>query len=228
MLYVGSILRTERLFELCIVDEDTDEYRYMSYTELRDLCESGTPVLGVSLNMGMTGTNFMRIHPHQHPKWAKRIQAKTAVVHEVNVTTYKNTVTAVTFDSRNVKHDVTLRLSDYGDRCACDLLSNVACFGSYGRGKKVTIVLDDKINFQKHSFIPPISMDCDVLKDIVIDLREVTSDFRANRLYWMFGLERCECLLDNEERRERFQNRELKWYEWVPWFIKNAFKVRRQ
>ena len=202
MLYISRYVRRGRFPLYGVVNSETGRERFYDFFTIEKMFFDGQEIQGVERAGGLSCL-FTKITPYQAPEWQKPIQLKSALLNGVAVTTYKDIVTGVSWNSSELKRPVFIRLSDFGRSCS-DLIFRDAFL--WGEGKPVTIILDDKIKFSKSSFSIPAGFVADQ-GIVVLDLRELKSNRFAKRAYRADVGYQVAKIIDNEKRKEKFERR---------------------
>ena len=111
------------------------------------------------------------------------LQTKAKVMLGIDIKIYNDIITSLTWSDKITK-PVSIRLSDFGTSCASYIFTGIEQMD----GKRVRIIMDDKIKFSEDTF--KIKFYADAYTDIekigvVFDVREM-SDQCAEKLYGAF------------------------------------------
>ena len=150
------------------------------------------------------------VHPYQVPSTASRLQVKFKTLEKISLLTYNNAVTDVYWKSDELRHDVQLRLSDFGDQ-----LDDVFLYSKMeDKGPLVTFVLDDKLMviraYAFHSGVMSPSFVREapgwVSFGMKFDLREMTRESMVENVYRQlttFSKESRRAIIDDKFRKAR-------------------------
>ena len=201
-VFKGENIGTELSFG--IVDTDDDVEEVVGMVELTDaVCNHGIEIAGVEL------ANYGRMEslvPYQDIRSMTATQTKLSVMNHVLVTLYKGMITGINFDGGLIDKPVSIRLSDLGHTCADYLLINGKNYDRH----KITLVIDDKVKFTKHSFAAVSRLSGRIGVDgygVVFDLRNLRDDAAAEIIYnnvYDSG-SRSNSIFDGSERRHRME-----------------------
>lgn len=123
-----------------------------------------------------TNRKYVTISVYQNEECMQTRQIKLSVLQGLELKVNGDEITSVFWKSLKDKNPCTVRLSDYGTRCADYLFSEVKEY-AYGAKSFLTIVLDDKIEVKGKTF-----KNCGEY-GIVVDIREVTNPRTAECVY---------------------------------------------
>ena len=113
------------------------------------------------------------VSPYQSVDSVSSLQTKTLMLYGVDIKTWKNMITSVRYDVGRVTAPVDIRLSDFGSVVADRIL-----FGnSESSCGKVTLILDDKLQYSEYSLVKPVLL---LGKKqglgVLLDLNELSDD----------------------------------------------------
>lgn len=155
--------------------------------------------------------------PYQAPETVSKLQVKTKLVKQVDVTVHKDAITSITWDATKLSEPVSIRLSDFGDQC-----DDFLFYGRYIQGGyPVTFVFDDRL-----MVVRPMAFRLE-LSDmsygrasrymggrgwlslgIRFDLRELTKDSLAEIIYsQLLKYNTLDAVIDSKARKERMKRR---------------------
>lgn len=180
MLYVSRVILNNELY-FGVVDTDDGVEDIVEKYDLFDIVnQNGLRVHGVEPDE----FGVLTVRPYQLPRYRSPNQVKFTVMYGVTIVTWRDMITALLWTPDSVLNPpVSLRLSDFG-KCVgdCVFLHTAIC------GKhKVTIILDDSIEFTENSFwFGNVSAPSRMSLGTVFDLRDVSSDIRASYVYKVF------------------------------------------
>ena len=200
MLYISRFVGQDHYG---VVDTDDGDESIVSLSELyRLVYDVGLNILGTMPNKAKSMPESS-VHVFQPLDTVTRLQTKTKVLQGVDVKTYGEMITSISWVRDDIKEPVTLRLSDFGTRCADYILDR----NELSDRHVITLVLDEGISYSFCAFrrrfyraFPNgvFGVGC------VLDIRELT-DQTAGQLYKSFRrasfMPICE-VLDFEERRQ--------------------------
>lgn len=185
-----------------IADTDDDSEEVVRIVKLAE---------AASYNIKVEGIDARRVNAievYQPVDTLSLFQLKTKVVLGVDIKIYHGIISSVRWDKGNITSPVTIRLSDYGKSCACFILTG----NKQEDGHKVTIVLDDSLEFSKETFNLHPLPDFHAYAGVTgfgakYDVHEL-SDKNAKKVYMgLFvggdvDLERS--IIDEEKRKKKF------------------------
>lgn len=145
------------------------------------------------------------IAPFQHPSFVSPAQTKLHLLSHVEIKTWRNMITNITWDFEKIKAPVVIRLSDFGEICADRILYGNTPVAEH----MVTLVVDDSIRFCECALLGPnISVGLDGL-GVVFDFTSVKSSSKAFALYRHlldnapnYGMEQS--IIDTEKRKKYY------------------------
>ena len=189
-----------------VVDTDDGVEQIVSMVELVDaVCNCGLKIEGFELS---EYGHSESIAPYQDVGSMTAAQTKLLVMNHVLVTTYRGMITGINFNGADVEKPVEIRLSSIGHSCADYLLVN----GKNHDSHKLTLIIDDKLKFTKHSFAAVSRFSGRIGVDgygIVFDLRGLRDDDAAEVIYRnVFDSgSRTNSIMDSRERRKRMNSK---------------------
>lgn len=172
MLYVS---RMAGLGRIGVVDTDDGVEDIVFPDDLRELIEDGfLSINGVTLS-DVAGTLNTRLDivPYQDPVTVTRLQAKMKVLHQINISVWRGSVTSLVFNPDVLTAPVDIVLSEFAPRVADCILQNcserVSCH-------KITLVLDDNLSLCPQALSTPYSSIPLGRGEygVVVDMRRVT------------------------------------------------------
>ena len=93
-----------------------------------------------------TGPQSAEIMPYQPAETVTKLQLRTLMLDHVDIKVYKNSITSIRLDGRNMTSGVTLRLSDFCQSVADYVLhGNDDVSNGWNPCTKLTLILDDKL-----------------------------------------------------------------------------------
>lgn len=211
------ISRRVGLAQVAVIDTDTGEETIMYLNAVRDTDPLGD-IHGHTLrcvdddwepgkDQASGRMSIERYEPWQNQDDRVRLQAKTAVLKNVEVRTYKSMVTAIVWGIGDVHEDYTIRLSDFGSFLGDSLF--IEGDGDLN-GHILTVIVDDKVmpvnNFTFRAARQFEDEQFRMVHGVVLDLRELTMDGFAEQIYWAcaheFDMGLSEMFVDNPERKQ--------------------------
>ena len=131
-------------------------------------------IAGVVSAVTTDGYNLIRsILPYQTNESLTPLQAKTHLIHNVEVKLYHNMIVNVLWHCDKIMSPVAVRLSDFGSVCADRIL-----FGNTDSAVgKVRFLLDDSIGFSDYTFMTPVKLlggHCGL--GVTLDLHDMCDD----------------------------------------------------
>lgn len=157
---------------------DTDDYVETPCTlnQIKDaVLIHGIKIEGVSLvHSRFSGWCVESVTVYQNPAFSSRIQAKTAALLGVVVTTSGTDIVSITVPSTLSQNTVKLRLSEYGKSCSGHILQNI----KVDIGKQLILVLDDNITVTAKTF----SSIADCI-GVFIDIHDVKNEKTLQKVY---------------------------------------------
>lgn len=206
-----------------VVDTDDDTEGIVNVTALRKAClDGGLEIRGANPDITeITGLHWLRedkIFVYQPPETRSQLQIKTRVLKHVDVTMYRSMITRIKWDIFAIHTPVTIRLSDFGTSCADFILTGAKEVDEH----KVTIILDEKIDFSNMTFKLRFYGDgyIDIERiGMKLDIRELDWE-KARILYTLlydgFSAEIPSFIIDSEERMKYVLSRSSDPSFWVP------------
>lgn len=193
-----------------VVDSETGFEEILTHEDaMFALPHHGEEIKGVTYS-GLGG-NYCIIVPYQPSDTMSRKQLKTKVIKQVEVRVYKEQITCLYWNPGELKHDVEIRLSDFGKSCAAFIVhtefSDVA--------HEVTIVLDKKCKYGRFTFCMPSRSrylySC-LDRTVKIDIRECGT-MTALRLHkwmsWICNPSLLDRLIDLEWRNKLYKRLDI-------------------
>lgn len=120
---------------------------------------------------------------YQDRKFIRPIQTKWELLNRVSVRTFGSMITAIRWDFRNLKKDVPLRLSDFGDSLADRILTCNIIVDS----PNINLILDDRVKVSRYSFmnIGYMAQGGTLVGDygVTLDISGVTDEKAAELVY---------------------------------------------
>lgn len=205
MLYISRYVHPQGYG---VVDTDDDTEEVVTREDIYLVCCAlGIKVRGVILETDDTGFTYVAYAGvYQPAETQTQLQIKTRLLRHVEVLVYKSMITHIRWSPNDIKEPVTIRLSDFGTTLADYCLTSIAPAGCH----KVTLIIDDKIQFSEKGcfFATDMSVDIGVRGlGVVLDLREMTNDAVVRQLYKIMYdgdfARLFDSLLDTPERMER-------------------------
>lgn len=191
MVFISRLIAIDRFG---VVDTDTDEESVASKKQLQEAIKAGANIHGAE--------DIERIKSYQPVETKSLLQVKYKTLYNIDITTYKSTITGVTWNKATVAKPVEVRLSDFGKLCGPYLIM----FNERCADEKVIIVLDQKITFGKNTFwIPPLGNIADF--GLIIDARELSNDVALTlykSVHFTFAHNWAKNIIDREYRKKRF------------------------
>lgn len=181
MLYISRCLSADSWGVV-----DTDDYTETRCT-MSDLVEAcvhhGLDIKGVVLDsasvVDKSGEVFVtkfvkKIDVYQNPSFLKTSQVKSEFLKGISIKTSGTEIVSIT--AANMKENTfeTIRLSDYGTRCANYILKGLVL----PRDSRLVIVIDDKIKLSRFTF-------CGIadIPSVLLDLVELNNEKTRENLY---------------------------------------------
>ena len=173
-----------------VVDTDDKVEEVVTLDVLEDASfDSKCKIHGVEL-WGSAG-DIYSILPYQDPNKLTSLQMKTSMFKNVDVVVWKSRITGIKFHPEKMTKPVSIRLSDFANKCeSCIFHANFvnedASYVKSADQYRLTIVLDDKVRFDKGTFILGHFGSVVLGKGglgVVIDMREMTNNRRAMSVY---------------------------------------------
>lgn len=199
-----------------VVDTDDDMESIVAWRDIERVSHVGIDINGVELAFPFRSVRT--ITPWQDKNSVSTMQVKSSVLWHTDVTMWNGRITSIIWHSEHIYSPVELRLSDFGDCCEdCILYDNFGSGSISPTGEigthKITLVLDDKIRISPDTFrVGGTSLT--VLgkggMGVVLDLRELTDDNRADIVYeslHRYYGDPLDSVIDNPERIERVRQR---------------------
>ena len=200
-----------------VVDTDDDVETVISFSDLFEIVNAGIQIEGVKTermigpkrgwNLRITG-----VFPYQLS--SSKQSAKALLVGGVTVSSYKSTVTGITWNPVSLGVNVKLRLSNFGDSCA-DYIIDCLVVGEHKH--LVVLVFDDNLkSVTEHSFqlgvqewkFATLGLESQDSTGVALDLRDLKTDDLARVIYkqiFEYGGHPERWVKDNVERKARFQ-----------------------
>lgn len=213
MLYISRYIGKDAYG---VVDTNTWDEEIMSFDRILEVAfERSIKIRGVdTVVFGQSGG---RVCAYQPDELQTPLKLKAKMMTSVVVKTFASVITAVDWNICDIKHDVSIRLSDFGTSCADYLLDNVGKSSRDLRldgGKKpnsgmVTLILDGKLQFAPLTFAL-FGYDFSVINrlNVKFDMRELPETV-AYEVYDMLFLDcptqHFDNIIDDDERSLRMQ-----------------------
>lgn len=201
MLYVSRFINSD---SYGIVDTDDDVEEIVTQNELMSfVMDYGLRIAGIATRtaeFSFGNIDYVdKIVIHQHPSFTKPIQAKVSLIYHTDIKLYKSMITSIIWDASQIKEQVSIRLSDFGDFVA----DRVLLGNKWNKKPSITLILDDKIKVTEKSFDAGVYGTYDY--GVCFDLRELSDDLMARSVYKnVLGPERnrqgFKYIIDSEER----------------------------
>lgn len=181
---------------ICVYDTDDNTEERVEFWELLEMINEYK--LEVQLSKYPADGMFVvgSLIPYQVPSETSPAALKLRMMYGIEVTTFRGSITGVRVPWE-FSGDVTIRLSDYGNSCEDCIMWG---FRSVDDGK-VTVILDDKITYSKHT----LSEQAEVLSDhsYMYDFRELSDNTALelyNQLYAVDSGRIFRSIIDHKER----------------------------
>lgn len=205
-----------------VVDTDTGKESVMTAVEAYNIDSHLEPVAGCQASMG--GIIFPV--PYQDKSTYNRAQIKARMMGNVRVTCYNDMITAIDWSERDFSSPVTIRLSDFGSKCA----DHIVMGDIWSEKHCLTIVLDNKCKYTRRSFLQYSKCPMSVMtKAVKFDTRECdffTALFLFLQLETVMRSDFCHGIIERDWRTIFFSM--IDFYRMVlllPFFIcRNLFK----
>ena len=125
------------------------------------------------------------IRPYQPPETLTQAQLKMRMLAGVDITVLDGVLTGISWDERRVTEPIRIRLSDYAGACSDCILSGCRNIGFH----KLTLVLDDNIEFGKWTF--DFMEEDDIYEGVegvgvAIDVRDIRDEKKLEIAYLSF------------------------------------------
>lgn len=188
-----------------VVDTETGVEEIMTHEDALVTLPYGEEVIKGVVHYGMGG-NYCGVVPYQPNETLSRKQLKTKIMKQVEVRLYNGQITCVSWNPGELKHDVEIRLSDFGKSCAAFIMhAKLADINHI-----VTFVLDNKCKYGRFTFCEPsrgrYPHSC-LNMTLKVDIREC-STFRAlilhKRMSYVCNEVLIERLIDHEWRNKLY------------------------
>lgn len=190
MLYVSRYIGLDR-FAVYDTDDDTEEVCWAS--DLDGVVGGLVKIEGVTVdwrdytNMDVPYyvSYISSLETYQPESSLSSLQLKTRLLCGVDIITFKEYITGITVHPERIKHPCSIRLSDFGS-CVADCVLRMNIHNFLSGYHVTTLILDDKLDFERYAFIIPLSDNTGVHGfGIKYDIREMT-DFRKVRTVYEF------------------------------------------
>lgn len=180
MLYISRYL--ER-YNYGVYDTEDDVEQMADSRYILDAVNRlGVDIEGVTITPEAASRGFRtanEIAPYQHPAFVRPLQVKMNMLNKVNIKTWRNMITSITWDAERAQEPVAIRLSDFGEICADRIL-----YGNVPSAEHhITLIIEDSVRFHEYALLGPnISVGLDGL-GVMFDFREVKNESKAFALY---------------------------------------------
>lgn len=209
MLYISRYVRD---ISYGVVDTDDFNETIVPEDVVHDaVLKAGLTIGGVS-KVGYVqfgDYSICEIFPYQPPETFSQLQIKTNLIKHTSVLVWKNIITSVRWRANEIKEPVSIRLSDFGRVLGDRFL----CGNSQTDSHKITIILDDKLEFERNSFWRPMALDESA--GIKFDIRELTRESAAELFYLRWVVhdgsdsrnKRVRAVIDSDDRKNSMMRR---------------------
>lgn len=204
MLFVS---RFAGRFSYGVVDTDDWSEEVVSSKDIIDAVRThGIEILGTTLEYALSKQSKVSvsgIRPYQLPERVTNLQVKTNLLHRVQVVVYRDVIANVTWCGDEILQPVAIRLSDFGSVVGDRFLF---CNQEYG-SHKITLILDDKLEFSDQSFMKPFAPLSKTGIGTVFDLHDMKNSENVFEIYksllmGLNGADMAESILDCEPRKK--------------------------
>ena len=202
MLYI-SRFAGRYCYGVVDTDDGTEEV-VAGYDVIDVVTHLGLNILGAHIDPQSTSQPTVdSILPWHDVSTMTALQVKTNLLQHVEIFTYGDIIANVRFRASDITIPQTIRLSDFGGVCGDRML-----YGNRPAGEhKLTLILDDKLSFSKHTFQKPIGSLGKRGLGVVFDLRSLHSESNAETVYRALmkgpgNLEIMDSIIDSKERKE--------------------------
>lgn len=186
-----------------VVDTDDDTEEIVTRSRLVQCVEEdGLTIRGADLIAG--GKRVGETRPCQVLSEMTQLQIKTDLMKFTEVKTFKTYITSIHWRHKEINTPVTIRLSDFGSKCAdCILWENDVC-----KRHVITLVLDDKVEYSDQVFRRDESIN--ILGPhglgVVFDMRDVhnpeTAEWLYKHLHHQDGFRCLDYIIDSDSRKK--------------------------
>lgn len=183
MLYISRLVHGFTVLKYGVVDTEDGKEEVVSNSDLYCYCqEYDLTIRGCIPDEPKVGFSMNGVFPFQHPDYMTKAQAKLFMLYGIELTLWKDMITRIAWEPSEIKEPIELRLSDYGGRLGDYIFAGLACSATH----KVTVVLDDNINFNDqslHTYSPFfLCLDSYGLK---YDIRDMQDKEKVRAIYRM-------------------------------------------
>lgn len=180
MLYVSRRVG-HKMFGIC--DTDDGKEQIVGILELSSICQF-VDIAGVTTHRG----RVYKVDLYQLDMYVSTLMMKTKVMLNVDVGVWRDYITDIQWNNDKITRPVSLKLSDFAKKCAAGILTRVKDSTTH----KVTLVLDDFIEFDDMSFNPGWFQHRMDLAGVKFDIRQLRDNDKAFRLYENLAI----CMVD--------------------------------
>ena len=204
MLYI-SRFAGRYCYGVVDTDDGTEEV-VAGYDITNAVSNLGLSILGVDIDPQSTlKPTVDSILPYHDVTRMTPLQVKTNLLQHVEVFVFGDIIANVRFRADEITVPSIIRLSDFGKVCGDRMLYGNRPSGAH----KITLILDDKLSFSKHTFLKPTGSLGKSGLGVVLDMREMHDDGEAKAVYKsiMSGpgtLEMMDSIIDDRGRKEWF------------------------
>ena len=178
MLFISRIRDHGSYAKYGVADTDDNSEEFVMTSDIEDAIYRGIDIKGVSFD------GHLRVTPYQDPNSMTVTQAKMATLYGVSITTYRDEITSITWDSAQPLQAVRINLSDFGKRCADRLFSGANVWGNH----RVTLVFDDSLKFSLPAFYIPGRRERVDSVGVYLDVRKMEDERNIGRIYHAVAL----------------------------------------
>lgn len=196
-----------------VVDTDDDVEEIVTFGYLQMLASTAPDVHIYGVNT--VGKTVSMIAPYQPSATMSRDQLKLQLLHRVDVTVYKSTVTGILWNNDGLIGRPRIRLSDFGKFCG----EFVLCCNTEVADTRMELVIDDKISISETSFRPhKYHSFSEYMHEtgVVFDLRELHDEGRAEMVYMQLATGRVDdmfgYIIDSDARKKRMRKKMPSWW----------------
>lgn len=203
MLYISRKMFGEDNMQYGIVDTDDDSETVVTGMELRDIISKhDIKIEGVVTRMFGSYRNIESISVYQDDRYNSALQVKGRTMVGVDVRTFKDEITLVSFDKDRMRDQTSIILSRYGKRLNWQNINPPENAGT----KTLIVCLDDNIQMEGNIVAK--------IRNIKFDLTRLTSSELLSAIYMYFIELRSEdiqpwqwteVLVDTKERMRYWQ-----------------------
>lgn len=225
MRYASRVIDRDRFG---VVDSETGVETIMTHEDAIVTLPYGAGEIDGVFHNGMGG-DYCSIVPYQPKETLSRKQLKTKVLKQVEVRVYDGKITCVNWNPSALKHDVEIRLSEFGKSCTAFIVHPEFADVAH----EVTIVLDNKCKFGRLTFCMPTRgryvYSC-LDRTVKIDIRECNT-LTALRMHswmaWTVNQSLIARLIDHEWRKKLYKHLDIvKTVAFAPfWLTVNLTKL---